>query len=57
VIAQVCTAVVYCFLSAGIVFGFAALKPVLIRENVYRDLCTKAELEENVDVCDRQEIR
>jgi hypothetical protein len=57
VIAQVCTAVVYCFLAAGIVFGFAALKPVLIRENVYRDLCTKAELEEGVDVCDRQEIR
>jgi hypothetical protein len=57
VIAQVCTAVVYCFLAAGIVFGFAALKPVLIRENVYRNLCTKAELEEGVDVCDRQEIR
>ncbi|KAJ5981809.1 hypothetical protein N7522_013437 [Penicillium canescens] len=56
-IAQVCTAVVYCFLAAGIVFGFAALKPVLIRENVYRNLCTKAELEEGVDVCDRQEIR
>jgi hypothetical protein len=57
VIAQVCTAVAYCFLAAGIVFGFAALKPVLIRENVYRNLCTKAELEEGVDVCDRQEIR
>ncbi|OQD83004.1 hypothetical protein PENANT_c018G06222 [Penicillium antarcticum] len=56
-IAQVCTAVVYCFLAAGVVFGFAAIKPILIRENVYRNLCTKAELDEGVDVCDRQEIR
>ncbi|KAJ5340028.1 Major facilitator superfamily domain general substrate transporter [Penicillium brevicompactum] len=56
-IAQVCTAVVYCFLAAGVVFGFAALKPVLIREKVYRNLCSQAELERDVDVCDGQEIR
>ena len=30
---------VACWLSAGIVFGFAALKPVLISEGVYGDLC------------------
>ncbi|CAP96221.1 hypothetical protein EN45_075620 [Penicillium chrysogenum] len=56
-VAQVCTAVVYCFLAAGVVFGFAALKPILIRENVYRNLCSQAELEKNVDVCYGQEIR
>ncbi|CAG8186451.1 unnamed protein product [Penicillium olsonii] len=56
-IAQVCTAVVYCFLAAGVVFGFAALKPVLIREKVYRNLCSQAELDRNVEVCDGQEIR
>ncbi|KAJ5177344.1 Major facilitator superfamily domain general substrate transporter [Penicillium coprophilum] len=56
-IAQVCTAVVYCFLAAGVVFGFAALKPVLIREKVYRNLCSQAELEEDIDVCYGQEIR
>ncbi|CAG8910203.1 unnamed protein product [Penicillium egyptiacum] len=56
-IAQICTAVVYCFLAAGVVFGFAALKPVLIREKVYRNLCSRAELEEDVDVCYGQEIR
>lgn len=33
------TGVVACCLSAGIVFGFAALKPVLIAEGVYGDLC------------------
>ncbi|OQE19297.1 hypothetical protein PENFLA_c019G01138 [Penicillium flavigenum] len=37
--AQVSTAVVACWLSAGIVFGFAALKPVLISEGIYSDLC------------------
>ncbi|KAJ5895631.1 Protein FMP42 [Penicillium taxi] len=56
-IAQVSLAVVYCFLAAGVVFGFAALKPVLIRENVYRNLCTRQELETDVAVCDGQEIR
>ncbi|KAJ5782060.1 Major facilitator superfamily domain general substrate transporter [Penicillium paradoxum] len=56
-IAQVCAAVVYCFLAAGVVFGFAALKPVLIREKVYRNLCSQIERDEDVDVCYGQEIR
>lgn len=47
----------YCFLAAGIIFGFAAIKPILIRENVYRNLCSKEELDEDVLVCDGQEIR
>ncbi|KAK1451243.1 FMP42 [Colletotrichum cuscutae] len=36
---QVATSIVACWLAAGIVFGFAALKPVLIAEGVYSDLC------------------
>ncbi|KAF7715906.1 Uncharacterized protein PECH_005757 [Penicillium ucsense] len=56
-IAQVALAVIYCFLAAGVVFGFAALKPVLIREGVYRHLCTADELNRDVVVCDGQEIR
>lgn len=52
-----CLAVLHCFLAAGIVFGFAAIKPVLIRENVYRNLCSQEELEGDVGVCDGQEIR
>lgn len=48
---------IYCLFSAGIVFGYAALKPVLIKEGVYRDLCTKDELDRNVHVCFAQEIR
>lgn len=54
---QVCVAVLYCLLSAGIIFGFAAIKPVLIREGVYRNYCTKEELQKGGEVCYGQEIR
>lgn len=33
------TSIVACWLAAGIVFGFAALKPILVAEGVYSDLC------------------
>lgn len=56
-IAQVCAAVVYCLLAAGPVFGYAALKPVLVEEGVYRDQCTKQELKDGVWVCYEQELR
>ncbi|THC90612.1 hypothetical protein EYZ11_009927 [Aspergillus tanneri] len=55
-IVQVCLAILYCFFSAGIVFGFAALKPILIQEGVYRDRCSKGELEQDQEVCYGQEI-
>jgi len=57
ILVQVLAAVVYCLLAAGIVFGYAALKPVLIREGVYRKYCTQTELENGVRVCYEQEIR
>lgn len=47
----------YCLLSAGVIFGYAALKPILIKEGVYRDRCTADEVEDGVDVCYGQEIR
>ncbi|EAW20906.1 putative MFS transporter Fmp42 [Aspergillus fischeri NRRL 181] len=56
-ICQVIIAVIYCFLAAGVVFGFAALKPVLIREGVYRNLCSRDELSKNRGVCYGQELR
>ncbi|PKX90356.1 putative MFS transporter Fmp42 [Aspergillus novofumigatus IBT 16806] len=56
-ICQVIIAVIYCFLAAGVVFGFAALKPVLIREGVYRNLCSRDELSKNREVCYGQELR
>ncbi|KAK7993213.1 hypothetical protein PG989_006594 [Apiospora arundinis] len=38
-IAQVTFAVIACCFASGIVFGFASLKPVLIAEGVYSELC------------------
>jgi hypothetical protein len=54
---QVAAAVVYCLTAAGIVFGYAAIKPVLIEEEVYRSYCTKKELEQGLRVCYEQELR
>ncbi|KAJ9231260.1 hypothetical protein DTO166G5_6882 [Paecilomyces variotii] len=56
-VAQVTATILACWFAAGIVFGFAALKPVLISEGVYRDLCTEDELREDVEVCYGQEMR
>ncbi|KAF9695530.1 hypothetical protein EKO04_006484 [Ascochyta lentis] len=55
--AQVFTVVLACWFASGIVFGFAALKPILIKEGVYRDLCTQEELAEDVEVCYEQDLR
>ncbi|KAK3072329.1 hypothetical protein LTR53_007022 [Teratosphaeriaceae sp. CCFEE 6253] len=56
-ILQVAVAVVYCLLAAGVVFGYAAIKPVLVEEGVYRDKCTQDELDEGMWVCYEQELR
>ncbi|KAK4147608.1 major facilitator superfamily domain-containing protein [Dichotomopilus funicola] len=37
---QVTTSVISCFLAAGVVFGYAAIKPVLKKEGAYRRVCT-----------------
>ncbi|KAI9800507.1 MAG: hypothetical protein M1825_004055 [Sarcosagium campestre] len=55
-ISQVVAAVIYCLLAAGIVFGYAAIKPVLVSEGVYRDLCTPKEIKDGVRTCFKQEI-
>lgn len=56
-ILQVAIAIFYCLFAAGIVFGYAAIKPVLIAEGVYKNYCTKHELEEGTSPCYQQEIR
>ena len=55
--AQVVAVVLACWFASGIVFGFAALKPILIKEGVYKDLCTQEELDEEVEVCYEQDLR
>lgn len=36
---QVFATVIYCLFAAGVVFGYAALKPVLKQEGAYQDVC------------------
>lgn len=47
----------YCLFAAGIVFGYAAIKPVLIDEGAFNELCTNEEIEKGVSPCYQQEIR
>jgi len=47
--AQVGASVVYCFLAAGLVFGYAAIKPVLKAEGAYRDVCASAARDGSLD--------
>ncbi|KAL3264956.1 hypothetical protein ABHI18_000233 [Aspergillus niger] len=56
-LAQVIVTILACWFAAGVVFGFAALKPVLVAEGVYRDLCTADELRDGVEVCSEQDLR
>lgn len=56
-IVQVAFAVIYCLFSAGVVFGYAALKPVLIKEGVYSQYCEREEVMAMGGTCYEQEIR
>jgi hypothetical protein len=49
--------VLACWFASGIVFGFAALKPVLVEEGVYHDRCTPAEIDEGLELCSQQDLR
>ncbi|EXU97487.1 hypothetical protein X797_009396 [Metarhizium robertsii] len=51
-VVQVGLGVTFCFLASGIVFGFAALKPVLIARGVYHELCAKQH-----STCPEQDLR
>jgi len=54
---QVLVGCITCFLAAGITFGFAALKPMLVEKKVYRDLCTEEELRRDTVICYLQDQR
>ncbi|KAL8419762.1 hypothetical protein RB594_002797 [Gaeumannomyces avenae] len=44
-ILQIASAVFYCVFASGIVFGYAAIKPVLKSEGVYREVCSRESVE------------
>lgn len=51
---QVFATVIYCLFAAGIVFGYAALKPVLKKEGAYQDVCGAGDSSsspDDVDTC------
>ncbi|KAJ5774690.1 Major facilitator superfamily domain general substrate transporter [Penicillium paradoxum] len=56
-IIQVVVTVLVCWAASGIVFGFAALKPILVEEGVYHERCTPAEINEGLELCARQDLR
>ncbi|KAI2790796.1 hypothetical protein POX_c03645 [Penicillium oxalicum] len=56
-LAQVVFTIFACWLASGILFGYAALKPVLVEEGVYHDLCTEEEVRDGVKLCVQQDLR
>ncbi|KAJ5594630.1 Major facilitator superfamily domain general substrate transporter [Penicillium hispanicum] len=56
-IAQVIFTILACWAASGIVFGFAALKPVLVEEGVFHERCTEDELREGVELCSQQDLK
>ncbi|KAI1626403.1 MFS transporter, LAT3 family, solute carrier family 43, member 3 [Exophiala viscosa] len=50
-IAQILVGVISCVLASGIVFGFDALKTILVEEGVYRKYCTEEELRHDLRLC------
>ncbi|KAL4867618.1 hypothetical protein BDV12DRAFT_171021 [Aspergillus spectabilis] len=56
-LAQVVVTILACWFGSGIIFGYAALKPVLVAQGVYRDLCAPDELNDEFDTCYEQELR
>ena len=55
--AQILVGVISCVTASGIVFGFDALKTILVADGVYRDLCTDDELRKGVRLCYMQDQR
>lgn len=53
---QIFCAVVWNLLAAGPVFGFAALKPILVSEGVYSDVCAPSTAK-NVEPCIEQDLK
>lgn len=54
---QLLFSVVSCVLAAGPIFGFPALKRVLVREGVYSQFCRIEEIRQGIAVCAKQELR
>lgn len=60
-IVQIACACIWCLLSSGIIFGFAAFKPILISEGIYSELCSNNEFSKrgitNMEPCTLQDLQ
>lgn len=56
-IIQVICAIIWCLFAAGPIFGFAALKPILIDQGVYHDICKVSTEGINLKLCADQDLK
>lgn len=62
-VVQVLCAIVWCLFSGGPIFGFAALKPILIKQHIYESLCDLEPVmfavtsESNLAKCTSQDLK
>ncbi|CAM9019615.1 unnamed protein product [Wickerhamomyces anomalus] len=56
-IIQVICAIIWCLFAAGPIFGFAALKPILIDQGVYHDVCKVSTEGINLKLCADQDLK
>lgn len=54
---QVICSIIWCLLGSGIIFGFASLKPVLIKEGVYSFMCNDESELPYGKACDSQDLK
>lgn len=54
---QVICSIIWCLLGSGVIFGFASLKPILIKEGVYSFLCSPESELPFGKACDNQDLK
>ena len=54
---QVICAIVWCLLGSGVIFGFASIKPILIKEGIYSSLCSPEDDLPFGKACDNQDLK
>ncbi|KAH3671749.1 hypothetical protein OGAPHI_000454 [Ogataea philodendri] len=54
---QVVCALIWCLFAAGPIFGFAALKPILIDQGVYKEICDTVGPDALQEVCTERDLK
>ncbi|ODV87268.1 hypothetical protein CANARDRAFT_26683 [[Candida] arabinofermentans NRRL YB-2248] len=56
-ILQVACSIIWCLFAAGPIFGFAALKPVLVAQGVYKEVCEVGTNWEGGELCPDRDLK